>query len=195
MSTQLLKAVKFIHSAGMCHGGKGIPPPLSFFFFPFAVWCHLTYFVLDISGRNIAFSCTNLLNTTEEQLFDILGFPEIEPLARIDGTPLENRLPTQLVKAAEWDKWVDEDDEEIRLLDIGESFLQGEEPEKLAQPGTLRVPETILTDCFDYRVDLWRTGCMVRHYIFFAAKVLMKLRTIGLFFLIHDISILVSWRG
>jgi len=24
MSTQLLKAVKFIHSAGMCHGGKGI---------------------------------------------------------------------------------------------------------------------------------------------------------------------------
>ena len=24
MSTQLLKAVRFIHSAGMCHGGKGI---------------------------------------------------------------------------------------------------------------------------------------------------------------------------
>lgn len=24
MSTQLLKAVKFIHSAGMCHGGKSI---------------------------------------------------------------------------------------------------------------------------------------------------------------------------
>ena len=32
MSTQLLKAVKFIHSAGMCHGGKGIPPPFSFSF-------------------------------------------------------------------------------------------------------------------------------------------------------------------
>lgn len=133
------------------------------------------------------------MNTTEEQLFDVLGFPEIEPLAHIDGTPLENGLPTQLVKAAEWVDWIDEDDEEIRLLDIGEGFLRGEEPKKLAQPGTLRVPETIFTDCFDYRVDLWRTGCMVCYHIFFAAKVLMKLRTIDLFFLIHYISILVSW--
>lgn len=132
----------------------------------------MTYFVLDISGRNIAFSSTHLLNTTEEQLFDVLGFPEIEPLARIDGTPLENGLPTQLVKAAEWVDWIDEDDEEIRLLDIGEGFLQGEEPKKLAQPGTLRVPETIFTDYFDYRVDLWRTGCVVRYHVLFAAKYL-----------------------
>lgn len=107
------------------------------------------------------------MNTTEEELFDVLGFPEIEPLARIDGTPLENGLPTQLVKAAEWVDWIDEDDEDIRLIDIGESFLQGEEPEKLAQLGTLRVPETIFTDCFDYRVDLWRTGCMVCQQTFF----------------------------
>lgn len=107
------------------------------------------------------------MNTTEEELFDVLGSPEIEPLARIDGTPLENGLPTQLVKAAEWVDWIDEDDEDIRLIDIGESFLQGEEPEKLAQLGTLRVPETIFTDCFDYRVDLWRTGCMVCQQTFF----------------------------
>ncbi|BAE65843.1 unnamed protein product [Aspergillus oryzae RIB40] len=92
MSTQLLKALKFIHSAGMSHG--------------------------------------------------VLGTPEIELLARVDGAPLHNGLPTQLVKAAEWVEWVDEDDEEIRLLDVGESFLQGEEPNVLAQPGTLRVPET-----------------------------------------------------
>lgn len=153
MSTQLLKAVKFIHSAGMCHGGKGISLLI--------VAPDYTYFILDVSGRNIAFSCSHLLNTPEEELFDVIGLPEIEPLARIDGTPLENGLPTQLVKAAEWVDWIDEDDEDIRLLDIGESFLQGKEPEKLAQPGTLRVPETIFTDYFDYRVDLWRTGCMV----------------------------------
>ncbi|KAJ5570480.1 uncharacterized protein N7459_009910 [Penicillium hispanicum] len=140
MSTQLLKAVKFIHSTGMCHG--------------------------DISGRNIAFTCTSLLDTTEEQLFELLGFPEIEPLARLDDTPLKKRLPTQLVKAAEWVEWIDEDDEDIRLLDFGESFLQGEEPKKLAQPGTLRVPETIFTKFFDYRVDLWRTGCMIYSFLF-----------------------------
>ncbi|KAJ6027408.1 uncharacterized protein N7446_003998 [Penicillium canescens] len=140
MSTQLLKAVKFIHGAGMCHG--------------------------DISGRNIAFSCTHLSNVTEEELFNVLGFPEIEPLARIDGMPLENGLPNQLIGAAEWVEWIDEDDEDIRLLDIGESFLQGEEPKKLAQPGTLRVPETIFMDRFDYRVDLWRTGCMIYLFLF-----------------------------
>ena len=121
------------------------------------------------------------MNTTEEELFDVLGSPEIEPLARIDGTPLENGLPTQLVKAAEWVDWIDEDDEDIRLLDIGESFLQGEEPEKLAQPGISRVPETIFTDCFDYRVDLWRTGCMVCQRTFFYSKALMCSRFILLY--------------
>ncbi|KAJ6088764.1 hypothetical protein N7486_010025 [Penicillium sp. IBT 16267x] len=96
MSTQLLKAVKFIHSAGMCHG--------------------------DISGRNIAFSCTHLWKQTEEQLFDVLGFPEVEPLTR--------------------------------------------EPKKLAQLGSLRVLETIFTDSFDYRVDLWRIGSMIYSFLF-----------------------------
>ena len=66
MSTQLLKAVKFIHSAGMCHGGKDIPP--FSFLLAFVVWCHYAYFVLDISSRNIAYSCTHMSNTTEEQL-------------------------------------------------------------------------------------------------------------------------------
>ncbi|KAJ6139769.1 hypothetical protein N7471_006255 [Penicillium samsonianum] len=82
------------------------------------------------------------------ELFEVLGFPEIEPLKRIDGTPLGNELPTQLIKAAEWTEWIDEDDEDIRLLDFGESSFQGQEPQKLAQPGSLRVPETISTDSF-----------------------------------------------
>jgi serine/threonine-protein kinase SRPK3 len=117
--------------------------------------------ISDISGRNIAFTCSHLSNATEQQLFDVLEAPETEPLARIDGMPLPNGLPTQLVKAAEWIDWIDEDDEDIHLLDFGESFVQGQEPYRLAQPGSLRVPETIFTDVFDYRIDLWRAGCMV----------------------------------
>ncbi|KAF7593753.1 hypothetical protein BBP40_010929 [Aspergillus hancockii] len=70
---------------------------------------------------------------------EVLGAPEIELLVRVD----------------------DEDKEKIRLLDLGESFVQGEEPKKLAHPDTLRVPEIIFTDTFNYRVYLWRTGCMV----------------------------------
>jgi len=118
--------------------------------------------MLDISGRNITFCCTNLLNKTDEELFKFLGFSEIEPLSRLDGTPLETGFPKQLVKAAEWVDWIDEDDEDIRLFDFGESFLQGEESERgLAQPGILQVPETMFTSFFDYHVDLWRVGRMV----------------------------------
>ena len=85
----------------------------------------------------------------------------MEELARLDGKPLDNSLPKQLVKSADWETWVDEDEEDIRILDFGEAFLQGNEPKVLAQPGQLRVPELIFTDSFDYRVDLWRAGCMV----------------------------------
>jgi serine/threonine-protein kinase SRPK3 len=167
MSTQLLKAVRFIHSAGMCHGGKIIFPGGVI-----VVWRSYIDLVSDISGRNIAFTCNKLLNSPEKGFFDVLGFPEIEPLARIDGAPLDNGLPTQLVKAAEWVDWIDEDEEDIRLLDFGESFLEGEQPEKLAQPSNLQVPETIFTDHFDYRLDLWRAGCMVRQapFLLFACS-------------------------
>ncbi|OQE28558.1 hypothetical protein PENSTE_c003G08400 [Penicillium steckii] len=142
MSTQLLKAIKFIHSAGICHG--------------------------DISGRNIAFTCTRLWNLTKEELLVTLGSPKYEPLTRIDGAPLENGLPSQLVKAADWTEWIDEDEEDIRLFDFGESFFHGHEPDKLAQPGPLRVPETIFTDSFDYRVDLWRAGSVIYSFVFTA---------------------------
>ncbi|KAL4870576.1 hypothetical protein BDV12DRAFT_184391 [Aspergillus spectabilis] len=90
----------------------------------------LVFELLDISGANIAFTCSHLLDASEEDIFDILGSPEIEELA-----------PTG------WDEWVDEDKEDIRILDFGEAFLQGREPKKLAQPGNLQVPETILADC------------------------------------------------
>ena len=101
---------------------------------------------------------------TEEQLFAVLGIPEVEPLKRLDGAPLEDGLPTQLVTAAKWVDWIEEDEEDIRLFDFGESFLFGEEPDKLTHGGPFKAPETIFTDTYDYRVDLWQTGCMVRHH-------------------------------
>lgn len=152
ISIQILRGIKFIHSASMCHGGEYCIPCRD---------CLHADQISDISGQNIAFTCTRLLHTAKEQLFKVIGAPKIEPLARLDGVPLPDNLPTQLVRAAEWVEWTDEDDEDIRLFDFGESFLQGEEPEKLAQPGMLRVPEIIFTETFDHRVDLWRAGCMV----------------------------------
>lgn len=114
MSVKLLQTLTYIHSAGMCHGGG-----LSLFSAVFhVVGSNNTHVCLDVNCRNISHTCTHLSNATEKQPFDVLGPPEVESLARIDGTPLENGLPTQLVRAAECEDWVDEDEEEIRLLDF-----------------------------------------------------------------------------
>ena len=158
------------------------------------LWLAFDLYIIRYQWSDIAFSCTRLSNQTEDELFGILGIPEIEPLKRVDGTPLGNGLPAQLVKAADWDECIDEDDEDIRLLDFGESFYHGQEPPKLAQPASLRVPETIFTAHFDYRVDLWRTGCMVRLFLISLRETYLQ-QSIDLFFLIHELAILVSWRG
>ena len=83
-------------------------------------------------------------------------------MTRRDGEPLDKGVPGQLVKATDWNNWIDEDDEDLRIFDLGEAFLKGEEPEKLAQPSHLRAPETIFMDSCDSRLDLWRAGIMVR---------------------------------
>jgi serine/threonine-protein kinase SRPK3 len=111
---------------------------------------------------NVAFTCKGLSQLTEEKLFEVLGAPESEKLARLDGEPLDEGVPNQLVKAAGWFGWVDEYDEDLRIFDFGETFLKGAEPECLAQPRQLKAPETIFTDSYDYRLDLWRAGIMVR---------------------------------
>ncbi|KAJ5679999.1 hypothetical protein N7536_011138 [Penicillium majusculum] len=92
----------------------------------------LSNFSSDISSGNIAFTCNKVLSSPGQELFDVRGSLKVDPLPRKDSTPL--------------DKWI--------------SNLAGKQPEKLAQPSILRVPETIFTDRFDYRLDLWRAGCM-----------------------------------
>lgn len=121
------------------------------------------WLIADLSGSNVAFTSTRLSKLTEKKLFKIIGSPPEEPveLARLDGKPLTKGLPSHLIEAAGWDKWIDEDDEDLRIIDLGEAFMQGAEPITLAQPGPLRVPETIFTSKFDYRLDLWRAGIMV----------------------------------
>ena len=102
----------------------------------------------------------------KQDLFDILGAPESEELARLDGKPLDDGAPRQLIKTAGWDNWTDEDEEDLRIIDFGEAFLQGAEPTRLAQPDTLRAPETIFTDHLDSRIDLWRAGIVVTNLYF-----------------------------
>ena len=58
----------------------------------------------------------------------------------------------------------------------------------LAQSSYLRVPETIFTDSFDYRVDLWRAGCMVRQNVLLWSKHTKQGINCRFIFFIHVIS-------
>ncbi|KFY54919.1 hypothetical protein V497_07347 [Pseudogymnoascus sp. VKM F-4516 (FW-969)] len=140
MSEQLLKALSFVHQTGFAHG--------------------------DISTKNMAFTAKSLSKVTKEKLFEVLGAPRTENVARVDGQPLADGIPPYLVKSAPWCGWVNEYDEDFRLLDFGESFVHGKEPEIITQPGGLMPPETVLTEDFDYRVDLWRVGIAIYSFVF-----------------------------
>jgi hypothetical protein len=96
-------------------------------------------------------------------MFEIIGAPVTEELSRLDGKALTRSMPKQLLEKVSWAKWVDEDEEDVRLIDFGEAFAHGAEPARLAEPYGLQVPERIFTGQFDYRVDLWRAGCLVRY--------------------------------
>lgn len=96
-----------------------------------------------MSGRNVAFTSDGLSQLAEEKLLEVIGAPETEELTRLDGKPLGTGVPKQLVKATGWDNWIDEDDQDLRIFDLGEAFLKGTEPKKLPQPSHLKAPETI----------------------------------------------------
>lgn len=115
----------------------------------------------DISGSNMAFTSRKLARLSTKSMFEIIGTPKYEKLVRLDGKPLSPGMPGQLIEKANWDVWVDEDEEDVRIIDLGEAFAHGAEPKRLAEPGDLQVPEIIFTGSFDYRVDLWRAGCTV----------------------------------
>lgn len=42
-------------------------------------------------------------------------------------------MPKQMVKTTDWEIWIDEDEEDIRLIDFGQAFAHGHEPLKLDQ--------------------------------------------------------------
>lgn len=102
---------------------------------------------------------------SEEDLFAIIGRPETDDLVRLDGQPLSPSLPRQLINVVSWDEWIDEDEEDIRIFDFSESFVQGVEPDRKAQSSDLQAPETIFSDTFDYRLDLWQAGMVVSRFL------------------------------
>lgn len=114
-----------------------------------------------MSGTNIVFTTSNIASLSKDALFNIIGEPETAQLFTADGSLPGPRLPKQLVRRMNWENWTDESEEDIRLVDLGESFRLEAAPSTLAQPSALRAPETFFTGTFSHQVDLWRVGCIV----------------------------------
>lgn len=94
---------------------------------------------------------------------DVIGRPETcqpEPAGK-DASPLSPSDASEVVQRVSWDEWVDEDEEEIRLIDWGEAFPVGDIRHNPSQPRSLRAPEFFFRGHVDHRADLWRTGCVV----------------------------------
>lgn len=101
---------------------------------------------------------------TANELIDELGEFITEPLRMVaDHGPLKSEKPRELTETVCWNGWNGEDEDDICLIDFGESFFQPIESRHLAQSLHLTVPESVFEDHVDYRADLWRAGTIVRN--------------------------------
>ncbi|KAJ5346331.1 kinase-like protein [Penicillium brevicompactum] len=147
MMHQVMEAVSFIHEAGMAHG--------------------------DIQAGNIAFCLPDGFLQNGDLTDDFLGIPQEERVLSVDGKPRAEGVPPLMYGSAKWPGLFSLNFEggpidmrhrtlDIRLYDFGQSFFHGKEPEVLMQPRMMKAPEGILTDKFDYRVDLWSIGYLIK---------------------------------
>ena len=117
---------------------------------------------LDIRANNIVFTANKLSKLDKKGLFEIIGEPSAEKVTAINGAALMTGQPSQLFKAATWERWDDNDEEDIELIDFGQSFPRADpRPDDVYHTPDYRAPETVLNEDFDWRIDLWSVGITV----------------------------------
>lgn len=161
-SVQLLQAVGFVHEVGFAIGGRLVS--MSFDRTLAASLADIN--LLDISAYNVAVYNARLPHLSEVEIFEALGPPEHDELRRIDRHPLGPGLPKQLIRSTQWCGWPlddEENDEDIRIIDLGEAFDINTSVISLAQPPDLQAPEAVFANQLDYRQDLWKMGLVVSY--------------------------------
>ncbi|PYI06038.1 serine protein kinase [Aspergillus sclerotiicarbonarius CBS 121057] len=115
----------------------------------------------DLHTRNLAFTIPCMDSLSESEFINLLGAPEIGHVQRSDERVQEPGIPEYIVRPASFQRHFWSSSYHIKIIDFGESFLPTIIPHTLHTPLPVRAPEVIFEDCLDYRVDLWRLGCMV----------------------------------
>lgn len=91
--------------------------------------------------------------------------PDIDAVVRVDGKPLKPNMPAYQAQStfypADVSSW---QQQHVKIIDSGESFLPDDVPVALHTPLSIRAPEVLFGEKLDYRVDLWSVGCLVSVY-------------------------------
>jgi serine/threonine-protein kinase SRPK3 len=109
----------------------------------------------------LTFAIPSLHTLTEAELLQKLRSPETGAVIKKDGQSLESGMPSYLVRPTSYPADVSSPQQQIKIIDFGESFSEHDVPETLHTPLCVRAPEVIFGEKLDYRVDLWSAGCMV----------------------------------
>ena len=144
LARNVLNALKFIHSAGIVHGGKN---PCSFPHPPFAN----VFARPDVQPKNILFRLNDkfILKDIEEHEIN-------HPSPRkITGQAAVFETAAYLTSLKRWLG------DTVVLCDFGEARTGEEYYTELIQPAAFRAPEVFLSIPWGTPVDIWSFGCMV----------------------------------
>ncbi|KAF4455191.1 hypothetical protein F53441_2429 [Fusarium austroafricanum] len=115
----------------------------------------------DLNSRNIALVIPDADSISERELLRRLGEPEMGPVTRSDGKPLEHNVPTHVVRPACFSLEFMPFSPSVKIIDFGEAFFNNRPPKTLHTPLSVRAPEVVFGDQLDLRVDLWSAACLI----------------------------------
>ncbi|KAI0896301.1 kinase-like domain-containing protein [Annulohypoxylon nitens] len=136
---QIIKALSFLHSHGICHG--------------------------DFRPHNILMKLEGIDELDEDQVLDLIGEPEVHWVQTVSGQPPKPRAPEYCVepsylnKNCEWFKMLRI--KSVAVIDFGESFFARDPPRGTGIPDLWAAPEVIFRGSLRLGLssDIWSLGC------------------------------------
>ncbi|QPC80184.1 hypothetical protein HYE68_010936 [Fusarium pseudograminearum] len=117
----------------------------------------------DLHTRNITLAVSDLSALSEADFVARLGKVETGPVTRLDGGPLEDNFPTQIIRPAPFPTSdILLENPSVKIIDFGQAFFGNNAPSTLHNPIAVRAPEIVFGDQLNVRVDLWSAGCLAQ---------------------------------
>ncbi|KAK8060508.1 hypothetical protein PG996_010438 [Apiospora saccharicola] len=137
---QMIKAIDFLQSQGLCHG--------------------------DFRPRNMLMKLRNIDHFTEEEIREALdGAPKINRIETVAGEDPGPHAPKYAIAPGRWSVLEDEHHlilEDLVITDLGEAFVPGSHQDsRCATPRSYAAPETIFTSKPGLPSDIWSLGVSI----------------------------------